>query len=254
MIIEAEADLQGMKKVASVVGETLKRMREHAKVGMSTKELDDFGAEILQSYGAESAPIREYDFPGWTCISINDAAAHGVPSDKLILQEGDMVNIDVSAVLDGYFGDNGGSFILGEDLQGLSPLVEASREILQKAISKIKGGVRIGDLGAFIEKQAKRKGYTTLRNLTGHGIGKTLHEEPRYIYNYAEKEEKRRFRKGMVVAVETFISTGARIVREIEDGWTLKADDGSFVAQHEHTLLITDKAPEILTLNNGIFD
>ena len=99
MIIEAEADLQGMKKVASVVGETLKRMREHAKVGMSTKELDDFGAEILQSYGAESAPIREYDFPGWTCISINDAAAHGVPSDKLILQEGDMVNILLSVVV-----------------------------------------------------------------------------------------------------------------------------------------------------------
>lgn len=254
MSVDDPADLAGMTRIAEVVGETLRRMREHARPGMSTKELDEFGAEILQSHGAESAPIKEYQFPGWTCISLNQEAAHGIPSASRILKEGDLVNIDVSAVLDGYFGDNGGSFILGEDLQNLSPLVEASREILRKAISKIKGGVRISDLGGFIEKQAKRHGYTTLRNLTGHGIGRSLHEEPRYIYNYGEKETKRRFRKNMVVAVETFISTGARVVSEAEDGWTLMASDGSFVAQHEHTLIITEGAPIILTLNNGIFD
>ena len=132
--------------------------------------------------------------------------------------------------------------------------VKEEREILRKAISKIKGGVRISDLGNFIEKQAKRKGFTTLRNLTGHGIGRKLHEEPRYIYNYHEKDGDRRFRKNSVIAVETFISTGARIVTETSDGWTLTADDGSFVAQHEHTLVVTDKEPIILTLNNGIFD
>ena len=252
MTIETPEDLEGMKKACEAVGDALRRMREHAQPGMSTKELDDFGKDILESYGAFSAPKKEYDFPGWTCISVNQEACHGIPSSSVILKEGDLVNIDVSAVLNGYFGDNGGSFILGEDLQNLSPLVEASHEILTAAISRIKGGVRIASLGGFIENQAKRRGYSTIRNLTGHGIGRKLHDSPKEIPNFNDRLNLNRFRKNTVVAVETFISTNARMVYQMPDGWTMKAKDGSFVAQHEHTLLITDGAPVILTHNNGI--
>ena len=138
MSITSEAELEGMKKISEAVGTTLRRMTEYAKPGMSTKELDEYGRTILEEYGAKSAPKLTYGFPGWTCISVNNEIAHGIPSDTTILKEGDLVNIDVSAELDGFWADNGGSFVLGEDSQNLNPLVNASKEILHKALNNIK--------------------------------------------------------------------------------------------------------------------
>ena len=129
MSITTESELRGMQKISEVVGSTLKLMRAYAKVGMSTKELDDYGGGILQSYGAKSAPFETYGFPGYTCISVNKEAAHGIPSEKKILKEGDLINIDVSAELDGFWSDNGGSFILGKDIHKHQPLVDASKTI-----------------------------------------------------------------------------------------------------------------------------
>lgn len=252
MSIRTEKDLLGMSEVAKAVAETLRNMREYARPGMSTLELDEYGYGLLRSFGAEPAPRKEYGFPGHTCISVNNEAAHGIPSAKVILKEGDLVNIDVSAELNGYYGDNGGSFVLGNDLRQLNPLVEASREILLDAIGRIRGGVRISEVGAYIESEARRRGFTTIRNLTGHGIGRKLHEEPREIPNFDDRHNKQRFQKNTVVAVETFISTRARHVYGMADGWTLKTKDGSFVAQHEHTVIVTDGQPHILTANNGI--
>ncbi|HCR54204.1 MAG TPA: type I methionyl aminopeptidase [Cytophagales bacterium] len=193
MSIRSNSDFEGMKHASEVVGETLRKMIDHATPGMSTKELDEFGFEILSSYGANPAPNKEYDFPGWTCISVNQEAAHGIPSSTRILKEGDLVNVDVSAEVNGYYGDNGSSFVLGNDLQNLNPLVNASREILLGAISRIKGGVRIADIGGYIEKEAKRKGFTTLRNLVGHGIGLKLHDEPYELPNFNDPYNKQRF-------------------------------------------------------------
>lgn len=241
-----------MKHASEVVGETLAKMIQHAAPGMSTKALDEFGFEILCSYGANPAPNKEYDFPGWTCISVNNEAAHGIPSATRFLQDGDLVNIDVSAEVNGYYGDNGSSFVLGNDTQNLNPLVSASKEILLGAISRIKGGVRIADVGGYIEKEAKRNGFTTLKNLVGHGIGLKLHDEPHELPNFNDPNNKQRFKVNTVVALETFISTQSRYVYTMPDGWTLKAKDGSFIAQHEHTLVVTDGQPIILTSNNGI--
>ncbi|MEQ8363902.1 MAG: type I methionyl aminopeptidase [Cyclobacteriaceae bacterium] len=252
MSIRSTKDFEGMKHASEVVGETLSRMRQHAIPGMSTKELDEFGFEILSSYGANPAPNKEYDFPGWTCISVNNEAAHGIPSATRFLQDGDLVNVDVSAEVNGYYGDNGSSFVLGNDTQNLNPLVNASREILLGAISRIKGGVRIADVGGYIEKEARRKGFTTLKNLVGHGIGLKLHDEPYELPNFNDRNNQQRFKVNTVVALETFISTKSRYVHTMPDGWTLKAKDGSFVAQHEHTLIVTDGQPIILTSNNGI--
>ncbi|HEY0651678.1 MAG TPA: type I methionyl aminopeptidase [Chryseosolibacter sp.] len=252
MSITSQSELYGMQRISEVVGTTLQKMTQYAAPGMSTKALDDFGASILKAYGAKSAPFVTYGFPGWTCISVNKAAAHGIPSDKIILQEGDLVNIDVSAELNGFFADNGGSFVLGRDVHSHQRLVDSSRKILHKAIATIKGGMRIADIGWLIEREAKDHGYTTIRNLVGHGIGRSLHEEPKEIPCFNDRSNRTRFRKNSVVAIETFISTKANYVYETDNGWTYTTRDGSYVAQHEHTILITDTTPVILTSSNGI--
>ncbi|MDN5200308.1 type I methionyl aminopeptidase [Fulvivirgaceae bacterium BMA10] len=252
MSIRSSNDLAGMVQASEAVAETLRKMTYYAKPGMSTLELDEYGYQILRSYGANPAPKKEYGFPGWNCISINNEAAHGVPSDKVILKEGDLVNIDVSAELNGYFGDNGSSFVLGKDKKQLEPLVSASKEILYSAISRIRGGVKIAAIGAFIESEAKKRGFTTIKNLVGHGIGRKLHDEPFELPNFNDRSNFQRFRKNTVVALETFISTNARYVYEMSNGWTMKPKDNSYIAQHEHTLIVTDGHPMILTRNNGI--
>ncbi|WP_109829298.1 type I methionyl aminopeptidase [Reichenbachiella versicolor] len=254
MSISKESELIGMKKISEVVGTTLKLMREYAQVGMSTKELDEYGGEILKSFGAKSAPNETYDFPGYACISVNNEVAHGIPSERKILKEGDLINIDVSAELDGYWSDNGGSFVLGKDIYNYQPLVDASRDILKKAIYNIKGGVKIADIGQLIEKEAKKSGFKVIKNLAGHGVGRSLHEKPENILNYRVKTNRERFRKNTTVAIETFISTKSTLALESNDGWTLVGNNGGFVTQHEQTILITDKEPVILTESNGIWE
>jgi methionyl aminopeptidase len=254
MSITNEIEMLGMQKVSDAVAHTLKEMRNFAKVGMSTKELDDFGGEILKQLGAKSAPFLTYGFPGYTCISVNNEFCHGIPSAKRILKEGDLINIDVSAELDGFWSDNGGSFILGEDIQGHQKLIDASKEILQKAISNIRGGVKVSDIGLLIETEAKKRGYKVIKNLTGHGVGRSLHEEPHEIANYRDRFNFTRFKKNSVVAIETFISTASNYADTLEDGWTMVGDKGGFMAQHEHTIMVTGGQPLILTKSNGIWD
>tara|TARA_R110002049_G_scaffold93815_4_gene231578 strand:- start:1390 stop:2154 length:765 start_codon:yes stop_codon:yes gene_type:complete len=254
MSITKESELVGMKKISAVVGTTLKLMREYAKVGMSTKELDEYGGSILKSYGAKSAPYETYGFPGYACISVNEEAAHGIPSEKRILKEGDLVNIDVSAELNGFWSDNGGSFVLGKDIHNHQPLVDASKNILRKAISNIKGGVKISEIGYLIETEAKKSGFKVIKNLAGHGVGRSLHEKPENILNYRVKSNRERFKKNTTVAIETFISTNSTVAVELNDGWTLVGNKGGYVTQHEQTILITNKIPVILTESNEIWN
>lgn len=254
MSITTDEEKNGIQQASDAVAITLKKMREYAKPGISTKELDDYGGELLEQLGAKSAPKLTYNFPGYTCISINEQVAHGVPSAETILKEGDLVNIDVSAELNGYWADNGGSFVLGEDINGYGKLVEASKAILKKAISNIKGGVKISDIGKLIETEAKKAGYTVIKNLTGHGVGRSLHEEPHEIANYCDRFNTTRFKKNSVVAIETFIATKSTIAETQADGWTLNGNKGGFVAQHEHTIMVTGGEPVIFTSQNGIWD
>ncbi|HSF46169.1 MAG TPA: type I methionyl aminopeptidase [Chitinophagaceae bacterium] len=252
MSITQESELAALKTVSEAVALTLKEMRNYAQPGMTTRELDEFGGKILNDFGAKSAPRLTYQFPGWTCISVNQEICHGIPSEKKVLKEGDLINIDVSAELNGFWSDNGGSFVLGADVNQKQAIVDASKYILHRAISNIKGGVRISDIGFLIETEARKRGFKVIRNLTGHGVGRSLHEEPTEIENYRNKFNLTRFRKNSVVAVETFISTNSSYAETLEDGWTMVGDRGGFVAQHEHTIVVTDKAPIILTAMNGI--
>ena len=246
MSISKEADLTGMKKASEAVAITLKQMISYARVGITTRELDNFGASVLQEFGANSAPKLTYGFPGYTCISINNEFCHGIPSERK-LQEGDLINIDVSAEVNGFWSDNGSSFILGKDVHQHQDLINASDEILRKAISNIRGGTRIADIGHLIESQAKQRGYKVIKNLGGHGIGRALHEPPHDLLNYRNRFDRRRFKKNQVVAIETFISTASSSVETAHDGWTLVGNRGGFMAQHEHTIVITDSQPIVLT-------
>lgn len=254
MSITKESELIGMQKASEAVAHTLKEMRNYARPGISTKQLDDYGAKLLSEFGAKSAPYLTYGFPGWTCISVNNEFCHGIPSDKKNLIEGDLINIDVSAELDGFWSDNGCSFVLGEDIHQHQKLVDASKEILHKAIFNIKGGVRISDIGYLIETEAKRRGYKVIRNLTGHGIGRSLHEAPSEIANYRDGFNTTRFKKNSVVAIETFITTTSTYAETLKDGWTLVGNKGGFMAQHEHTIVVTDGKPMVLTEKNEIWN
>lgn len=254
MSITKHSELIGMQKASKAVAVTLREMRNHARPGMTTKQLDNYGRQILIDLGARSAPFLTYGFPGWTCISVNNEFCHGIPSDRKVLKEGDLINIDVSAELGGFWSDNGGSFVLGADINNHQKLIEASKQILHKAINSIKGGVLISDMGFLIETEAKRRGYKVIRNLTGHGIGRGLHEEPGEIANYKNGLDLTRFKKNSVVAIETFISTTSTYAETLEDGWTMVGNRAGFMAQHEHTIVVTDGKPIVLTEMNEIWN
>ncbi len=254
MSITKETELTGMKKASEAVACTLKEMRNYAQPGMTTKHLDNYGAKILSDFGAQSAPHLTYNFPGWTCISVNNEFCHGIPSNNTILKEGDLINIDVSAELNGFWSDNGSSFVLGKDIHQHQKLIDTSKQILHKAIYTIKGGVRISDIGHLIETEARKRGYKVIKNLTGHGIGRSLHEEPGEIANYRDRFNLARFKKSTVVAIETFIATTSTYAETLNDGWTMAGNKGGFMAQHEHTIVVTDGKPIILTEMNGLWD
>ncbi len=247
MTIDSEKDLEGLKLAGRAVGLALKEMAAHVKPGVTTLELDEIGAEVLKREGARSAPILVYKFPGATCISINNEAAHGIPGERVI-KAGDLVNLDVSAELNGYFADAALTVpVLPVDSQKYN-LVQCARQALQKSIAAVRAGELINAIGKAIEDQAERCGFTTLLDLGGHGVGRTIHEEPHNISCYYNKADTRRMKEGMVLTIEPFITTGARSVfTDPHNGWTLKTRDGSLSAQFEHTMVVTKGKPVIIT-------
>ncbi|MFZ4861148.1 type I methionyl aminopeptidase [Sphingobacterium sp. Mn56C] len=254
MIITDKKDIQGMQQVSDAVALTLKKMLAYASPGMSTLELDTYGGALLAEFGARSAPNLVYKFPGFTCISINNEVCHGIPNARKIIQHGDVLNIDVSAELHGYWSDNGCSMVVGEDLHQQQNLVNCSRNILKNAISRIRTGVRINEIGDFIDKEARKNGYKVIKNLAGHGVGRALHEQPDNLLNYKDRQDTRRFRKGAVIALETFINTHSSYAITLPDGFTMLGNNGGFAVQHEHTVLVTDGLPLILTEKNDIWE
>lgn len=247
MIIKTEAELQAMTEIGRIVAITLQKMGAAIEPGMTTKELDEIGRVLLEGMGAKSAPISCYQFPGHNCISVNEVVAHGIPGTRVI-QAGDTVNIDVSAVKDGFFADNAATFAVPPVKNSTKKLLECCQRALQRAIAVSLDGYPLNGLGLAVEKEAHKSGYKTIRNLTGHGVGRTLHDEPESIYNYFEKQDKRRLVKGMVLAIEPFISERDQYVDELDDGWTLVTPHRCNVAQFEHTVVVTEDRPLILTL------
>ncbi|WP_144548036.1 type I methionyl aminopeptidase [Bacillus sp. X1(2014)] len=245
MIARTEEDFNGLKEIGRIVAAIRDELVQRAVPGVTTLELDNIAAELFEKEGAISAPKGEYDFPGYTCISVNEEVAHGIPSERMI-KEGDLVNIDVSGSKNGYFADTGISIVVGEGEEILTKICEVAKEAFEAGLKKAKPGSKINGMGKVVYQTAKNHGLTVIKNLTGHGIGRTIHEKPEYIYNYNETSDNGLLREGMVIAFEPFISTHDEEVFQLDDGWTFVTEK-SFVAQYEHTLIITKNGPVILT-------
>lgn len=232
--------------MGQIVARCLQLMHNKMEPGMSTGELDELGGHFLEQEGARSAPRLTYNFPGHTCISVNEEAAHGVPGAK-ILKAGDLVNIDVSAEFGGYFADTGGSAILPPERKHHRLICDVAKKALELALQEARAGAKLNRIGHAIESEARRHGLTVIENLGSHGVGRALHEEPGFIPGYYDPKDHRVLREKQVITIEPFISTGAREVRENGDGWTLITDPGVFTAQYEHTLVITKGHPIVVT-------
>jgi methionyl aminopeptidase len=224
----------------------LARMLDSIEPGMTTGELDDLGRSLLMQSGARSAPELMYSFPAATCISVNEEAAHGIPGARRI-HPGDLVNVDVSAELHGYFADTGGTRIVPPTTPIKTRLCHATHMALAAAIKEARAGNRINRIGKAIERTAKAHGFKTIKNLAGHGVGRSLHEEPVDIVGFYNPDDLRVLQEGIVIAIEPFLSTKSSVVHETDDGWTLVAERGNLSAQFEHTIIITRGAPIIVT-------
>jgi methionyl aminopeptidase len=245
MTIDNQEELDALIRAGRVVAEARQAMVEAVSPGTTTGELDAVGREVFRRYGARSAPRVTYRFPGTTCISVNDEAAHGIPSLKRQLREGDLVNLDVSAELDGYYSDTGISVAVGQVSPLATRLLEATRLAQQDAMSAAQPGAQLRDLGRAVEKRARRHGFRVIKNLNGHGIGRGLHEDP--SVPSIDDGQRMMLREGLVLAIEPFLSVSSDHVVDDEDGWTLRTSDGSLVAQFEHSIVVTKDGPLVLT-------
>lgn len=247
MSINSEKDLEGLRKVGKIVARALQYMQSKLEPGITTGELDTIGGKFLAAHGARSAPQLTYNFPGYTCISVNEEAAHGIPGAKII-KAGDLVNIDVSAELGGYFADTGGSALVPPESKLHQRICSVAKKALESAMLEARAGAKFNRIGHAVENIALQNGFTVIENLGSHGIGRALHEEPGFIPGYYDKRDQRILRENQVITIEPFISSGAREVFENGDGWTLVTNPGIFTAQYEHTLVITKGKPLIMTL------
>jgi len=246
MTIGDQSDIDALLRIGAIVATARDIMGRSVVPGITTAELDDIGLEILARHGARSAPKLAYAFPGTTCISVNDELAHGIPSRSRQLRAGDLVNIDVSAELDGYWADTGASFPVGEVDPRSRALLWATRGALHDAIAEARADSPIRNIGRAVERRARRAGFQVVRDLAGHGVGRHIHEEPS-IPNIAASAGNRKLWEGLVMTIEPFLTTNARSIIEADDGWTLRTPDGSRGAQFEHTMIITRGAPLIVT-------
>jgi len=245
MTIDNQEELDALIRAGRVVAEARQAMVEAVSPGVTTGEVDAVGREVFRRHGARSAPRVTYRFPGCTCISVNDEAAHGVPSLRRHLHAGDLVNLDVSAELDGYFSDTGISVAVGEVSPVASRLLEATKLAQRDAMNAAQPGARLRDLGRAVQRRARHHGFRVVNNLNGHGIGRGLHEAP--SVPSVDDGQKMVLREGLVLAIEPFLSVSADHVVDDEDGWTLRTADGSLVAQFEHSIVVTGDGPLILT-------
>jgi len=246
MIAKTEEDFNGLKEIGRIVAFIRDELVQRTTPGITTKELDDIAGELFEKEGALSAPKNEYNFPGYTCISVNEEVAHGIPGDRVI-HEGDLVNIDVSGSKNGYFADTGISFVVGEGEEVLTKICYVAKKAFEEGLKRAKPGSKKSGIGKVVYQTAKQHGLTVIKNLTGHGIGRTIHEAPDHIYNYKETWDDELLKEGMVIAFEPFISTFEEEVFQLEDGWTY-ATEKSYVAQLEHTIILTKNGPIIITL------
>jgi methionyl aminopeptidase len=243
--LKSPREIEMMRKAGRIVAEVLDMISENIRPGVTTKSLDKLAADYFRKNKAKSAFLGYQGFPAHICVSIDDEVVHGIPGNRKLV-DGQIVSVDVGAVVDGYCGDSARSFIVGDALEESRRLLDITEQALHKGIEQCRQGRRLGDLSAAIQDHVESHGFSVVRDLVGHGIGRKMHEEPQ-VPNFGKPGTGIELKEGLVLAIEPMINSGKYEIRLLPDGWTIVTADGSNSAHFEHTVAITSNGPDILT-------
>lgn len=248
IVSKTQEEIEKMREAGKLAAQVLDFIEPYVQEGVSTLYLNDLCADFTQKHGAISAPLNYHGFPKSICTSINNVVCHGIPAENDILTDGDIVNVDVTVILDGYHGDTSRTFMIGTVDEKIEKLVIRAENAMHRGIAAVKPGKYLYEVGKAIEKYISKFGYSIVRTYGGHGIGKNFHEDP-HVLHYFSPENKIRLQEGMTFTVEPMINMGKNYEVETSsvDGWTVTTADGSISAQFEHTILVTAEGAEILT-------
>ncbi len=240
-----------MRVVGRMAAETLSLVGEKIRVGMTTEDIDRIVVEDTLRRGATCATLNYHGYPKSVCTSVNEVVCHGIPSAKQVLRDGDIVNVDVTSIFKGYFGDTSATFYVGRPTRDAVRVTEVARKSLELGIAEVHEGARLGDIGAAIQQYAEGNGCSVVRAFVGHGIGKKFHDAPQ-VAHYGTRDTGLRLKAGMIFTIEPMVNLGHYDIEVLEDDWTAVTKDGSLSAQFEHTLLVTRDGCEILTPRVGV--
>jgi methionyl aminopeptidase len=236
-----------MREAGRVTARALRSVGEAVRAGVTTLELDELAEAVIRDAGAKPAFKGYHGFPGTICASLNHQVVHGIPSSVVVLREGDILSVDCGAIVDGYFGDSALTFPVGRITAEATRLLDATRRSLEAGISRCHSGMRLYDISSAVQTLAEGEGFSVVKEYVGHGIGRNMHEEPQ-IPNYGQAGQGPSLKTGMVLAIEPMINAGDAGVESLDDGWTVVTRDGKLSAHFEHTIVITDEGPVILTV------
>lgn len=245
MSITGPEELEALRAAGVVVRRVLEAMKRQVRPGITTAQLDRIGAQVIEENGARSAPAMVYKFPGANCISLNEEAVHGIPGERS-LEDGDLLKLDVTVEKDGFMADAAETVAVGTVSEEAARLMACSRRAFEKAMLVARAGFRVSDIGLAVEKEVRRDGFSVIRELGGHGIGRTIHESPR-VPNFGDSRARHVLTEGLVITVEPIIAAGSGQTVLADDGWTMRTVDGRPSAHYEHTIVITKGAPLVLT-------
>lgn len=244
--IKSKREIEKMRTVGKLAAETLAMLGDKLRIGMSTDEINALCHDYTLKHNAVPAPLNYHGFPKSLCTSRNEVICHGIPSPNEFLENGDLLNLDVTSILNGYHGDTNRTFFIGEVSQDKKDLVKTTYQCLLLAIQKVGPDAYLGDIGEAIQTHAEARGYSVVRDFCGHGIGRRFHEDPQ-VFHFGKKGTGPKLREGMTFTIEPMINLGTYHSRVLEDGWTAVTQDGKASAQFEHTLVVTSHGAEILT-------
>ena len=245
MSINTPEELEKLKAAGRIVRRMLEAMKKAVRPGVTTAELDETGAQVMREQGAQSAPQLVYKFPGVNCISLNDEAVHGIPGVRVV-QKGDLVKLDVTIEKDGFMADAAETVAVEDAPEESQRLMECAERAFHKSMLVARAGFRVSEIGRAVEKEVRRAGFSVIRDLGGHGIGRTIHEAPR-VPNFADPQANDILTEGLVITVEPIIAAGSGRILVAKDGWTVCTADRRPSAHYEHTLVITKGEPILLT-------
>ena len=245
IIYKTPEEIEIMRKAAQIVSRTLGKIAEKIGPGVTPLELDALAEDYIRSQNAIPGFLGLYDFPNTLCISVNDAVVHGIPDNKPF-EDGDIVSVDCGAIFEGYYGDHAYTFEIGDVDPETKRLLEVTKECLNLGIAETKAGNRIGDIGFAIQQHAEKNGYGVVRDLVGHGLGKTMHEEPQ-VPKYGRRGRGKKIQDGLTIAIEPMINMGTERVVQLEDHWTIVTEDGKPSAHFEHDVAVVNGKPEVLS-------